>query len=94
MIHQIKTFDGKLLVELKTSEHGTELFISNEMSEFRKRLIEANKHHGTQFDDDLSSLNQIHQECKKTGVNPDVITKNKFNKVSESWGLTYENIEL
>ena len=91
MIHQIKTFDGKLLVELRTSEHGTELFTTNEMSEFKKRLTEANKHHGIQFDDDVSSLNQLHQECKKTGVNPDVITKNKFTKVIERWGLTYEN---
>jgi len=91
MIHQLKTFDDKLLIELRTSDHGTEFFTSNELSVLKQKLNEANKDHGKQFDEDLSSLDKIYQECKKTGVNPDVITKHKFSKVSENWGLKYEN---
>ena len=91
MIHQLKTFDDKLLIELRVNDYGTEFFTSNELSDFKKKLTDANKDHGKQFDDDLSTLDKIHQECKKTGVDSNVITKNKFIKVSENWGLKYEN---
>jgi hypothetical protein len=30
MVHQIKTFDKKILVELKLNDHGTEFYASNE----------------------------------------------------------------
>jgi len=91
MTHQIKTSTNKILVELKVVEHGTEFYTSKELSEFKQKLNEANKDHGKQFNEDLSTLDKIYQECKKTGVNPDVITKHKFSKVSKNWGLKYEN---
>lgn len=91
MVHRLKTFDDKLLIELIVNDYGTEFFTSNEFSSLKKKITSANKEHGKQFDDDISSLDKVHQECKKTGVNPDIIIKNKFNKVSENWGLKYEN---
>ena len=90
-IHRLKTFDDKILIELIVNDYGTEFFTSNELSSLKNKINESNKDHGKQFDDDISSLDKVHQECKKTGVNPDIIIKNKFIKVSENWGLKYEN---
>jgi hypothetical protein len=92
MKHQIKTFDGKLLLEMTTVQNGTELYTTNEMSVFKKKLSDANKDHGNQFDNDITSLNNLKQECLNTGVDINLIVKNKFSKVSESWGLTYVSI--
>ena len=91
MVHRLKTFDDKLLIELIVNDYGTEFFTSNELSCLKHKISEANKEHAKQFEDDISSLDKVHQECKKTGVSPDIITKNKFIKVSENWGLKYEN---
>ena len=80
MIHQIKTFDDKILVELKVVDYGTEFFTSNELSILREKIIVANKEHGLQFENDFSSLNGIKEET----------INDKFTEISEKWGLKYE----
>ena len=79
MIHQIKTFDDKILVELKVVDYGTEFFTSNELSILREKITDANEEHGLQFENDFSSLNGI----KKETIN------DKFTEISEKWGLKY-----
>lgn len=80
MIHQIKTFDDKILVELRIVNYGTEFFTSNELSILRQKITVANKEHGLQFDNDFSFLNGI----KDKKIN------DKFTEISERWGLKYE----
>jgi hypothetical protein len=80
MIHQIKTFDDKILVELKVVDYGTEFFTSNELSILREKIMVANKEHGLQFENDFSSLNGIKEET----------INDKFTEISEKWGLKYE----
>jgi len=80
MIHQIKTFDKKVLVELKIIDHGTEFYTSNELSILGQKIMDANKEHGLQFEKDFSSLNGIKEET----------INDKFTEISERWGLKYE----
>jgi hypothetical protein len=80
MIHQIKTFDKKILVELKIIDHGTEFYTSNELSVLKQKIMDANREHGLQFEKDMSSLDRIKKET----------IKNKFTEISEKWGLNYE----
>ena len=79
MIHQLKTFDDKILVELRIVDHGTEFFTSNEYSTLKQKIIDANKEHGLQFEKDLLLLN---------GVDTNKIEET-FKEVSENWGLNY-----
>ena len=80
MIHQIKTFDDKILVELKVIDHGTEFYTSNELSVLKQKIMDANRVHGLQFENDFSSLNGIKYEK----------INDKFTEISERWGLNYE----
>jgi hypothetical protein len=80
MIHQIKTFDGNILVEVRIVDYGTEFFTSNELSILRQKIMDANKEHGLQFENDFSYLNGIKEE----------IINDKFTEISEKWGLNYE----
>jgi hypothetical protein len=80
MIHQLKTFDDKVLIELRIVDHGTEFFTSNEYSTLKQKIINANKEHGLQFEKDLLLLN---------GIDVNNI-EGKFREVSENWGLKYE----
>jgi hypothetical protein len=80
MTHQIKTFDDKILVELRIVDYGTEFFTSNELSILRQKIMDANKEHGLQFEKDFSSLNGIKEET----------INDKFTEISEKWGLKYE----
>ena len=80
MIHQIKTFDKKILVELKIIDHGTEFYTSNELSVLKQKIMDANREHGLQFENDFSSLNGIKDEK----------INDKFTEISERWGLNYE----
>jgi hypothetical protein len=82
MTHQIKTFDDKILVELRIVDYGTEFFTSNELSILSQKITDANNEHGLQFENDLSSLNGIKKE----------IINNKFTEISEKWGLKYEKL--
>ena len=59
MTHQIKTFDDKILVELRIVDYGTEFFTSNELSVLKQKITDANKEHGLQFENDFSYLNGI-----------------------------------
>jgi len=81
MIHQLKTFDDRILVEIKLIDHGTEFYTSNEFSTLKQKITQANKEHGLQFEKDFSSLNGIKKES----------VENKFKELSENWGLKYEN---
>ena len=80
MIHQIKTFDDKILVELKVIDHGTEFYTSNELSVLKQKIMDANREHGLQFEKDFTSLNGIKEET----------INDKFTEISEKWGLKYE----
>ena len=80
MVHQIKTYDGKILVELKLNDHGTEFYTSNELSVLKQKITDANREHGLQFDNDFSYLNGIKEET----------INDKFTEISEKWGLKYE----
>ena len=80
MIHQIKTFDGNILVEVRIVDYGTEFFTSNELSILRQKIMDANKEHGLQFENDFSYLNGIKEET----------INDKFTEISEKWGLKYE----
>ena len=80
MIHQIKTFDKKILVELRIVDHGTEFFTSNELSSLKEKISVANAEHGLQFEKDFTSLNGIKEET----------INDKFTEISEKWGLKYE----
>ena len=80
MIHQLKTFDGKILVELRIVNHGTEFFTSNELSSLKEKISEANTEHGLQFEKDFTYLNGIKEET----------INDKFTEISEKWGLKYE----
>jgi len=80
MIHQLKTFDDKVLIELRIVDHGTEFFTSNEYSTLKQKIINANKEHGLQFEKDLLLLN---------GIDVNNI-EGKFREVSENWGLKYK----
>ena len=82
MIHQIKTFDEKILVELKLIDYGTEFYTSNELSVLKQKIMDANREHGLQFENDFSSLNGIKDEK----------INDKFTEISERWGLTYEKV--
>ena len=82
MIHQIKTFDGNILVEVRIVDYGTEFFTSNELSILRQKIMDANKEHGLQFENDFSYLNGIKEET----------INDKFTEISEKWGLTYEKV--
>ena len=62
MIHQIKTFDDKTLVELKVIDHGTEFYTSKELSVLKQKIMDANREHGLQFENDFSYLNGIKYE--------------------------------
>lgn len=80
MIHQLKTFDDKILVELRIVDHGTEFFTSNEVSSLKEKISVANTEHGLQFEKDFTYLNGIKEET----------INNKFTEISEKWGLKYE----
>jgi len=80
MTHQIKTSTNKILVELKVVEHGTEFYTSNEFSILKQKISDANKEHSLQFEKDFTSLFKIKKE----------MVKEKFEEVSENWGLKYE----
>ena len=80
MIHQLKTFDKKILVELKVIDHGTEFYTSNELSTLKQKITDANKEHGLQFENDFSSLEGIKKE----------LIEETFKEVSDNWGLKYE----
>lgn len=82
MIHQIKTFDDKILVELKIINHGTEFYTSNELSVLKQKIFVANKEHGLQFEKDISSLN---------GIKKDLV-EYKVKEISDNWGLKYSFI--
>ena len=84
MIHQLKTFDDKILVELRIVDHGTEFFTSNELSSLKEKISVANAEHGLQFEKDFTSLNGIKVE----------IINNKFTEISEKWGLNYETTRI
>ena len=79
MIHQLKTFDDKILVELRIVDHGTEFFTSNELSSLKEKISVANTEHGLQFEKDFTSLNGIKEET----------INDKFTEISEKWGLNY-----
>ena len=79
MTHQLKTFDDKILVELRIVNHGTEFFTSNELSVLKQKINEANTEHGLQFEKEFTSLNGI----KVENIN------DKFTEISEKWGLNY-----
>jgi hypothetical protein len=79
MIHQLKTFDDKILVELRIVDHGTEFFTSNELSSLKEKISVANTEHGLQFEKDFTSLNGIKEE----NINE------TFTEISEKWGLNY-----
>lgn len=79
MIHQLKTFDDKILVELRIVDYGTEFFTSNELSSLKEKISVANTEHGLQFEKDLTSLNGI----KVENINE------TFTEISEKWGLNY-----
>ena len=83
MIHQIKTFDGKILVELKIIDHGTEFYTSNELSVLKQKIMDANQEHGLHFENDFSSLNGIKEET----------INDKFTEISEKWGLNYGQVQ-
>jgi hypothetical protein len=83
MIHQIKTFDNKTLVELKVINHGTEFYTSNELSVLKQKITDANQEHGLQFENDFSYLNGIKEET----------INDKFTEISEKWGLNYEKVQ-
>jgi hypothetical protein len=80
MIHQLKTFDDKILVELRIVDYGTEFFTSNELSVLKEKISVANTEHGLQFEKDFTSLNGIKEET----------INDKFTEISEKWGLNYE----
>ena len=80
MIHQLKTFDDKILVELRIVDYGTEFFTSNELSSLKEKISVANTEHGLQFEKDFTYLNGIKEET----------INNKFTEISEKWGLKYE----
>ncbi len=75
MIHQLKTFDDKILVELRIVDYGTELFTSNELSVFKEKINQTSSEQSLQFEKDLSSLNGI-----KKGL-----VEEKFKELSENW---------
>jgi len=79
MVHQLKTFNDKILVELRIVNHGTEFFTSNELSVLKEKINEANTEHGLQFEKDFTSLNGIKEET----------INDKFTEISEKWGLNY-----
>jgi len=79
MIHQLTTFDDKILVELRIVDYGTEFFTSNELSSLKEKISVANTEHGLQFEKDLTSLNGI----KVENINE------TFTEISEKWGLNY-----
>jgi hypothetical protein len=83
MIHQIKTFDDKILVELKIIDHGTEFYTSNELSVLKQKITDANQEHGLQFENDFSYLNGIKEET----------INDKFTEISEKWGLKYGQVQ-
>jgi uncharacterized protein with von Willebrand factor type A (vWA) domain len=83
MIHQIKTFDDKTLVELKVIDHGTEFYTSNELSVLKQKIMVANQEHGLQFENDFSYLNGIKEET----------INDKFTEISEKWGLKYGQVQ-
>ena len=80
MIHQLKTFDDKILVELRIVDHGTEFFTSNELSSLKEKISVANTEHGLQFEKDFTYLNGIKEET----------INDKFTEISEKWGLNYD----
>jgi hypothetical protein len=67
-------------VEVRIVDYGTEFFTSNELSILRQKIMDANKEHGLQFENDFSYLNGIKEE----------IINDKFTEISEKWGLNYE----
>lgn len=79
MIHQLKTFDDKILVELRIVDYGTEFFTSNELSSLKEKISVANTEHGLQFEKDFTSLN---------GIKVENINKT-FTEISEKWELKY-----
>jgi hypothetical protein len=79
MIHQLKTYDDKIVVELKIIDYGTEFYTSNELSVLKQKIMDANREHGLQFENDFSSLNGIKDEK----------INDKFTEISERWGLNY-----
>jgi len=79
MIHQLKTFDDKILVELRIVDYGTELFTSNELSVFKEKINQTSSEQSLQFEKDLSSLNGIKKE----------LVEEKFKELSENWSLKF-----
>ncbi len=53
MIHQLKTFDDKILVELRIVDYGTELFTSNELSVFKEKINQTSSEQSLQFEKDF-----------------------------------------
>jgi len=82
MIHQLNNFDDKVLVEIRIIEHGTEFFTSNDFSILKRKINDANKEHGLQFEKDFTSLNGIKKDMVET----------KFEELSQSWGLKYKKL--
>jgi hypothetical protein len=82
MTHQIKTFDGKILVELKVNDNGTEFYTSNEVTTLKQKIMISNRDHGLLFESDFSCLNGIKEE----------LINDKFTEISERWGLKYEKL--
>jgi hypothetical protein len=80
MIYQLKTFDDKILVELRIVYYGTELFTSNELSVFKEKINQTSSEQSLQFEKDLSSLNGIKKE----------LVEEKFKELSENWGLKFK----
>lgn len=81
MKHELKTYNNKLLIQIKVTDNGSEFYTTNEVKILSDKIKTANKEHGLQFESDFSSLNSIKKE----------IISEKFTEISERWGLNYEN---
>ena len=92
MKHQLKTYNDKLLIELNTTEHGSEFYTTNEVKTLKDKLSISNGEHGLQFENDMSYLNEIHNYSKKINKPTDTVSEERFTEVSERWGLKYETI--
>lgn len=93
MIHRLKTHNNKLLVELRTTDYGSEFYTTNEVKILKGKIHEANSEHGLEFESDMSSLNKIHDNTKKLGEFNliDEVTKDRFTHLCEKWALKYSN---
>lgn len=92
MIYQLKTYDDKLLFQLTTTDYGSEFHTTNDVKNFKDKLFDSNKEHGLHFENDMSYLNQIHNDTKKLEKTNDDLANERFQEVSERWGLKYKTI--